>query len=132
MELALDKNSSKILFSIAMEAENRRMFADADRIFSKAKAYGQKAQWNDTAEYACFLVRYADICIDTDRFARAEELFKEAVQIFCKLYGKDNLNTALAMRGLAEVMSKQGKQLDADDLLACARSSLSQYKANAS
>lgn len=102
---------SFILLSAALQAGQRGMVADSDKLFAKA-IYLTQQESNRGNDYATMLVRFADMCADHGRLEKAESLYKEALEIFEKSRGTDHLSAALLMRNLAEICDKLGNAIE--------------------
>jgi len=108
--------SSRILLHVASEAERKKMYAEADKILSDAMRMGEKSGSSRNSEYASLLIQMADLCGDNERFEKAEHLYSHAISILKSTLGPDHISTLLAVRNFGELLSKMGKQEDADSL----------------
>lgn len=115
MNTTAEMRSSKILFAVALEAEKRGLSAHSDKIFARAKDLSLESGLTD-GRYAATLIEFADLCADCGRLEKAESLYREALSILLKSRGEEHPSTALAMRNLADICRKLGKESEAAEL----------------
>lgn len=108
--------SSRVLFSAALEAEERKLFTIADALADKAIKLSLCSKSSDRISHAAMLVELADLCADNRRYEKSEVLYRQAVSIFEAIFGPDHICTLLATRNLAEVMDTLGREADAHSL----------------
>lgn len=92
------------------------MHAEADKILSDAMRIGEKSGCSRNSEYASLLIQMADLCGDNERYEKAENLYTHAISILNTTLGPDHISTLLAVRNLAELLSRMGKISDAESL----------------
>ncbi len=118
MSLSIPTNSrtSQILFSVALEAAQHGMISESDILLAKALEIANPGCLVQGADYAAKLIQFADLCTDLNRLDKAESLYRNAIKILEKYLGIEHQSTALAMRSLADICSRQGKEPEAADL----------------
>lgn len=72
----------------------------------------------DVAEAATYL---ADLYLFLERYDEAETLYRKAVAIYRKRFGKEHMLYSMALRNLAEALYALGKETDAKILRSQAR-----------
>lgn len=119
--------SSNILLSAALQAGQKGMIADSEKLFAKAIYLKEKNAGKGT-EYATMLVSFADMFMDTGHFEKAEPLYVEALRIFGQSHGHDHLSIGLLMRSLAEACHQLGKEQENEDWILKSQQILKQHR----
>ncbi len=87
-----------------------------EALFSATQEFGPEHP--DVAEAATYL---GDLYLFLERHTEAEILYRRALTIYKKRYGKDHMLYSMALRNLAEVLDARGKDTEAKILRSQAR-----------
>lgn len=120
-----DSDPYDVLFSAALEAEKRGLFAHADRLMAKIIETNHRKGIANSQNYIGMLLQFADLCADGERLEKADSVYREVLSILIETKGIDHLSTGLAMRSLADVCSRLGKFDEAAEISNTASSILS-------
>ena len=92
-------------------------YAEAEPLYSRALAIGEKSYGPDHPNVAIRLNNLAALLQATNRLAEAEPLYRRALAIDEKSYGPDHPNVAINLNNLAQVLQDTNRLAEAEPLM---------------
>ncbi len=109
-----------LLNQTALYLEARASHAEAEPIYQRAIAIGERTLGPDHPDLAKRLNNLANVCSTTGRLAEAEPLYRRAIAIGEKTLGLEHPNLATWLNNLANLYQATGRLAEAEPLFECA------------
>jgi tetratricopeptide (TPR) repeat protein len=108
--------AGRLLNQIGTYLYYRAQYAEAEPLFKRAIAIGEKTLGPEHPDLAIWLNNLALLYSNQGKYAEAEPLFKRAIAIGEKTLGPEHPDLAIWLNNLASLYSDQGKYAEAEPL----------------
>jgi tetratricopeptide (TPR) repeat protein len=105
-----------VLNQIAVYHKARAAWAEAEPLYQRAIAIGEKTLGREHPNLAAFLNNLAELYRATGRYPEAEPLYQRAIAIGEKTLGPEHPNLAAGLNNLAELYRVTGRYAEAEPL----------------
>jgi tetratricopeptide (TPR) repeat protein len=112
-----DTRLASTLLSLAIVYDELGNTAEAERQYRRALHVAEKCSGKDSPDYAHILVDLAGLYLDENRTAEGEAMIRQAIGIYDGRIQPDDARFIQARECLAELLSRQGNLVEAENLL---------------